>query len=185
MISCVAAVVSHDLALHLAVQAAAVANVCDHAEHNETLSFDEVETVGAELRTIATEIARQRNISLIEVYAARLDQIERKNVLYIPINEQGGRARFAETWRDLQLIQAAHDQLFHPDVAGLAKYDQLRHYAFHLTKLAGAFARAALAPKDELVDGEVWERRFPDMLLFGIKLSTVVGHKLPDEPLPS
>ena len=54
---------------------------------------------------------------------------------------------------------------------------ELRHYAFHLAKIVGAFADAA--NPDELIN-----RRLPDVLLFAIKLRTAMGKRLSDEPLP-
>jgi hypothetical protein len=82
----------------------------------------------------------------------------------------------AETWRDLQLVQIDHDRRYHADVFGLAKAEQLRHYALHLAKIVGAFAEAA--DYAELIN-----RRLPDVLLFAIKLQTVMGKRLSDEPL--
>lgn len=109
--------------------------------------------------------------------------IEVKNVMNSVDSFEGRVAvQQAHTWRDLQLVQIQHDRFFHPDVLGLHKLDQLRHYSLHLSKLAGAFARWAM---NEEIDDEIAERPLPDMLLFGIKLSTVMGEKLPEEALSS
>ncbi len=105
--------------------------------------------------------------------------IEARNVLH----GQGafdGPALVNETasWRELQLVQIEHDRFYHPDVVGLTKADQLRHYALHLAKLSAAAAETAreLTPEEDFVT-----RRVPDMVLFGIKLATVTGEKLADE----
>lgn len=63
---------------------------------------------------------------------------------------------------------------------GLHKSEQLLHYSLHLTKLVAALAREP-ASSEEHADFIV--RRLPDMLLFGIKLSTVMGQKLPETAL--
>lgn len=81
----------------------------------------------------------------------------------------------------VQLVQLEHDRAYHLDVLGLSRADQLRHYAFHVAKLAGSFARRA---RGQAGDEEIVERRLPDVLLFGIKLATVMAERLPDEPLP-
>jgi hypothetical protein len=100
----------------------------------------------------------------------------------VPNRHDGGElARKASTWRELQLVQAAHDKDYHADVAGLSKAEQLRHYALHTAKLAGATAAAARAGADP---ADWLARRVPDMLLFGLKLATVTGLKLADEALP-
>ncbi len=83
--------------------------------------------------------------------------------------------------RKLQLVQIAHDREFHPDVFGLPRVDQLRHYTLHVAKLVGLMAETC-------DDSSVWpdfrQRRLPDLLLFGIKLSTIANERLP-EVLPA
>ncbi|MGH2383329.1 MAG: hypothetical protein ACRDG7_19210 [Candidatus Limnocylindria bacterium] len=117
-------------------------------------------------------------MNLLERYAERLGAIEARNVLARPDGPDGRTAaRAAGTWRDLQLVQLEHDRYYHPDVFGLSRTEQLRHYAFHLAKIVGAFAEPA--EPDELIS-----RRLPDVLLFAIKLQTVMGERLVDEPLP-
>ena len=166
-----------DLALALAPAAAAVATYCDHVEHNEKAEPGWVTAAGETLQRLALEFASALGVDLVELYAQRLGAIESKNVLAAPAGFDGAAAaRAASSWRELQLIQAEHDRVYHPDVAGLAKIDQLRHYAFHLAKLVGAFAASD--------DGHgLLERRLPDTLLFAIKLRTVMGERLPDEPV--
>jgi hypothetical protein len=171
-----------DAALLLAVLAGDVANFCDHAEHNEPADVEHVRRAGDELRLLSVELSATSGRDAIELYADRIAQIEARNVLgHEEALDGADLARAAGTWRDLQLVQAAHDKSYHADVVGLSKAEQLRHYALHVAKLAGAtaaLARGAGDPTDWLV------RRVPDMLLFGLKLATVTGLKLSDEPLP-
>jgi len=171
-----------DTGLVLAVAAGEVANFCDHVEHNEGADVTTVRKAGEDLRSAAVELSLTAGCDPLELYACRLASIETRNVLCHETSLDGAAlARAAETWRGLQLVQAAHDKAYHGDVVGLSKADQLRHYALHLAKLAGATAAVARGegdPKDWLV------RRVPDMLLFGLKLATVTGQKLSDDPLP-
>jgi hypothetical protein len=165
-------------AIRLAPAAASVANFCDHTEHNEIAERDWVLGPAATLRALALEMAESAGLRLVELYAERLGEIEARNVLVRPGAFDGHRAALeADSWRALQLVQAEHDRHYHPDVCGLMKAEQLRHYALHLAKIVGAFAE----PADE---DELLRRRLPDILLFAIKLSTVMGKRLPDEPLP-
>ncbi|HEY1588066.1 MAG TPA: hypothetical protein VGH63_20340 [Polyangia bacterium] len=167
-----------DYALAAAPAAAAVGNYCDHAEHNEPVDAVWVRDAGDGLRELAMSFARAHGLDVLELYARRLGAIESANVLKRDGGFDGAAAaRAAETWRELQLVQAEHDRAYHPDVVGLSRAEQLRHYAFHLAKIVGAFAVAA----DEQ---ELLERRLPDTLLFAIKLRTVMAKRLPDEPLP-
>jgi hypothetical protein len=167
-----------DFALRLAPAAAAVANYCDHVEHNEIADRAWVLGVGADLRQLAWELAVGAGLAPIELYAERLGEIEARNVLAHPGSYDGHRAALeATTWRELQLVQIAHDRHYHPDVIGLAKDEQLRHYALHLSKAVGAFAE----PRER---EELLRRRLPDVLLFGVKLWTVMGSRLPDEVFP-
>jgi hypothetical protein len=165
-------------ALAAAPLAAAIARYCDHVEHNEPAETSEVVAAGEELGALALEFAYASKFDLIELYAERLGAIENRNVLNAPGSCDGrAGALAAKTWRDLQLVQAEHDRFYHPDVLGLSKYEQLRHYAFHLSKVVGAFAEAN--DEDELIS-----RRLPDSLLFAIKLRTVMGVRLAADRLP-
>jgi hypothetical protein len=78
------------------------------------------------------------------------------------------------------MIQRDHDRIFHPDVFGLSRWGQLRHFTFHAGKITESFARL-------LNDYSRWPKfasqTLPDLLVFGIKLSTVMGHRLPEEEL--
>lgn len=167
-----------DLALRLAAPAADVANYCDHVDHNEVTDRAWVAEAGHTLIREACAFADGQGLWIVELYAERLGAIEARNVLAHPGAYDGHSTVLgARSWRDLQLIQVEHDRYYHPDVAGLSKAGQLQHYALHLAKLVGAFAVAADA--DDLL-----QRRLPDVLLFGIKLLTVMGVRLADEALP-
>jgi hypothetical protein len=169
---------SQDYALRIAPLTASVANFCDHAEHNEVADRDWVLQPAAQLRALACEIADAAGMAIVDLYAERLGAIEARNVLGHPGAFDGHRGALeAESWRELQLVQARHDEHYHQDVCGLAKAEQLRHYALHLSKIVGAFAD----PSDER---DLLDKRLPDLLLFAIKLATVMGVRLPDEPLP-
>jgi hypothetical protein len=171
-----------EFALAAASHAAAVANYCDHVEHNEIVATAWVTSAGDALHQLALDFATRANVDLLARYAERLTMIEAQNVLMRPGSFDGGAAaNNASTWRELQLVQAEHDRIYHPDVIGSPKVEQLRHYALHLTKIVGAFADCAVG----LGDAEsIGMRRLPDTLLFAIKLHTVMGARLPEEPLP-
>lgn len=170
-----------DAPRRLARAAAAVANYCDHAEHLEEVDRAVIAATGRELRALAVEVAAAHGIDIVAIYRERLEAVERRHPLY----PAGGFAAVdaisaAATWRDLQIAQREHDRNYHPDVFGLSRYEQLRHYAFHLAKLAGAAADAVGGDTADFL-----ERRLPDALLFGIKLATLVGEALPNERRPA
>jgi len=165
-------------ALELAPAAAQVANFCDHAEHVEDLDRSWIEEAASTLETCGFHLAADLGVDLIDLYTSRLAAIEARNPFHFDRSPDGAvAAKAAKTWRELQLVQIAHDRYYHPDVLGLSKTEQLRHYAFHLAKLVGAFA----ASEDET---ELQDRRLPDVLLFSIKLRTLIGTRLPEEALP-
>jgi hypothetical protein len=167
-----------EFALRLAPIAASVANYCDHVEHNEVVDRAWVVEASMRMRGLACGQAATSRCSPVDLYAERLGEIEARNVLARPGGYDGHRAALeAQTWRDLQLVQCDHDRYYHPDVVGMSKDQQLRHYALHLAKVVGAFAE----PRSE---EELLRRRLPDVLLFAVKLPTVMGVRLPDEELP-
>ena len=163
-----------------AVAAAAVANHCDHAEHIESVSRDDVVHASETYRQLAQVLAADAGIDIFEAYADRLAVIEQRNILAVEAAFDGGAAvRSATTWADLQRAQIAHDRAYHPDVFGLARIDQLRHYSFHLSKLVGGLAEVG---EGRVGWAEFAKTRLADVLLFGIKLATVSSVKLPEEP---
>lgn len=172
-----------DWTLQLASAAAAVANYCDHADHNELTERRWVMDAAGTLRELACQIAAHEGQDVLARYAARLRQIEQRNPLWGPLELDGGSlVERAGSWRELQLAQAEHDRRYNSDVIGLSKMGQLQHYALHVAKLAGATAELAAGrgTRDDFL-----QRRLPDLLLFGIKLSTVMGERLAEEPLPA
>ena len=169
---------AQDFALRIAPLAAAIANFCDHVEHNETADRAWVLDAATALRNLTGELCDREGLPLVDLYAERLGAIEARNVLAaLGAFDGHGAAIEARTWRELQLVQAEHDRHYHQDVVGLAKNEQLRHYALHLAKVVGAFA----TPDDP---EDLLHRRLPDAILFALKLSTVMGARLSDDPLP-
>jgi hypothetical protein len=170
-----------DAALRLATASASIAGYCDRAEHLESTDPTVIRTAGATLREIALELAAEREIDIVQAYRTRLEAVEQRHPLYPAggyaaveaIPEQGA------TWRQLQRAQWEHDRNYHPDVLGLSRYEQLRHYAFHVAKLAGAAAAATEGDAER----DFLARRLPDLLLFGLKLATLVNEQLPEQPV--
>lgn len=170
----------NDAAAQLASASASVAGYCDRAEHLEPTDPAVIRGAGAVLRELAVNLAAEREVDFVQAYRARLEAVEQRHPLYpagsfAAINEIPDRGA---TWQRLQRVQWEHDRHYHPDVLGLSRYDQLRHYAFHLAKLAGAAAEAAGGN-----DGDFFQRRVPDLLLFGLKLATLTNEQLPDRPV--
>ncbi len=160
------------------MSSASVANYCDHAEHNEIVDRDWVLGPARDLLRVAVNLGEQFSVDPWQAYARRLSQIELANPLYSETSFDGSSAlEQARTWRGVQLAQANHDRHYHPDVAGLPRAEQLRHYAFHVAKIAGAFAMSA---KGDLEQDEIRDRRLPDTILFGVKLHTAMGARLPE-----
>lgn len=158
-----------------------LAQFCDRAEHNEAADRAVIIDASVALRSLAARVLRRHQVSAVAAYADRLAGIEHRH----PIAGSGAfdaadQVPLAKTWRDLQRFQAQHDGTYHPDVNGLAKLDQLRHYTQHLGKLAWYF-------QDNIggtgVEAEATTTRVADVLVFGVKLATVCGHLLPDEPV--
>lgn len=158
----------------LAAASAAVATIADHAEHGEPTALHGLQRAGRLCADAAMELATSHGMSMLAAYADRLQAIENDSPLGPPGNAPAA-VRVATTWRQLQIAQIDHDRRFHPDVFGLSKLEQIRHYAFHLAK----FPDAVLASDDM----QLRSRRIPDMLLFAIKLWTISGSRLPDVPI--
>ncbi|HEX3734975.1 MAG TPA: hypothetical protein VHU86_07435 [Solirubrobacterales bacterium] len=170
-----------DALLDLAPASAAVANYCDHVEHNECAEIEDVREAARVLRDTALSLCDIARIDPVDLYAERLAVIEARNVHHSQDSHDGAAAaRGIGEWRALQLVQDAHDYAYHYDVVGLTKSEQLRHYALHLAKLVGACAEAA---DGRLAHDDFLARRVADMLLFGMKLATVTSEKLPAETI--
>lgn len=163
-------------ALSLSSWSGVVANYCDHGEHNESVDLAWITTSARNLRGLGVDLAVASGREPVALYRDRLQAIEARNVLHHPDSFDGPAAvQDVATWRELQLVQVEHDRYYHPDVLGLAKSEQLRHYALHLAKLAGA---AADVTRNDALRSDFMSRRVPDMMIFGIKLATVVGERL-------
>jgi hypothetical protein len=171
-------------ALELAVCAGEVGGFCvraEGAEPVEPVERERIVAVGSRMRRLAQDLADHAGLELFEAYARRLAAIEGRRDAGAAVAFDGAAAvRAARTWRELQLVQLKHDVTYHLEVAGRAPENQLRHYAFYLARLAGVLAHAT---RDEAGEAEVAERYLPDVLLFGLKLATVMGERLPEEPL--
>jgi hypothetical protein len=163
----------------VAQEAAIVANVCDHIEHNEDADINDVRLSAGRLRAGGVELAARLELDPAQLYRDRLVAVERRNVLFDPdVFDAAVAVPIDPTWAQLQRVQIAHDRAYHPDVIGMPKLEQMRHYALHVAKLAGAIAST--------IDGAVAledlaHRRLPDCLIFGVKLSTVTAERLPEK----
>jgi hypothetical protein len=158
-----------------------LARFCDRTEHNEASERSEVIDAGGVLRETSLRLFGGMGLDPVGSYVARLSRVESRYPLAdARVLDATGSERTAETWRDLQQVQARHDAAYHPDVIGMPKLEQLRHYTLHVAKLAWLTQEA---PSDESLMEDYVRNRLPDLLLFGIKLATVVGMILPDEPI--
>lgn len=165
--------------------AAACASFCEHVEHNEPTTTHEVVGAAEELRQTAAALAKASNLSLLAAYATRIRGVEAASILRhtsgIRVTTLDGADALdsAESWEEVQVAQLVHDRQFHPDVFGLSKVDQLRHYTFHVTKLAGLLVDA--------IDDAAWlsfqQERLADIAIFGVKLATVCNERLPPTPV--
>jgi hypothetical protein len=176
--------VNDDLALRaelpvLIRTAGELARHCDRAEHNEQVDRSTLLRAGAALRSMAWRLAIATGIDLQQRYADRLDMVESRHPLSGGNRsfDGGGAVRISKTLLDLQRAQLGHDAVYHPDVAGLPKYAQLRHFTLHLTKLTALLLDAIDGhQRDDFIS-----ERIADLLIFGIKLSTVANERLSDE----
>jgi len=165
--------------------AAALAAYCEHVEHNEPHQVADAAAAGDQLRQIASTLAHAAGVSLLESYRARITEIEAASIhsataIHGIADLAGADAlRHETTWRQVQVAQLIHDRRFHPDVFGLSKLDQLRHYTLHVTKLAGLLVDA----DDDAGWSTFVQCRLPDLAVFGVKLATVCNHILLDEPV--
>ena len=160
--------------------AAALAGFCEHVEHNEANSIDDAVRAAEHLRDLAADLSAQDGVSLHEAYAERIAAVEAASLLRHarsdgePDLAGAKKLAAAGTWEQIQLGQLVHDRQFHPDVFGLSKIDQIRHYTFHVTKLTGLLADA--------IENDDWEafrnQRLADVAVFGVKIATVCNVQL-------
>ena len=167
-----------DALLDVAGAASQIATYCDRAEHAEAADRASVISAAGTLRRVAATLANAAGEDLDELYAARLARVERRHPCWPVAGYDGGaEARSARGLHALQAVQLTHDRHYHPDVYGLARTDQLRHNAFHLAKLTGALAALV---RDEAGWETIRVSRLPDLFLFGLKLSTLMGERIGD-----
>lgn len=167
--------------------AGSIAVHCDRSEHNEDVLKDTLRTQGSLLRDLAVGLAVDNNLDLVELYASRLEGLEARHPMGDSgLFDGGGAARVIESWSDAQQVQYKHDIYYHPDVSGMPKFNQVRHYAFHVSKLAMLTLEAALENEhstDDHIRADFWTLRLADILIFGIKLATVTGERLSTSPI--
>lgn len=161
-----------------------LADNCEHVEHSDAARY-RVGAIAESLCQTASRMAHQAGFGLGQLYVVRIWGGESKSLLRFvgpgQVDLSGLRIMMAaKTWRQFQIGQVAHDRQFHPDVFGMSRYEQLRHYSFHVTKLVWLMDRAT---KGHLPLDEFYAVRLPDIALFGVKLATLVGQELPDEPV--
>jgi hypothetical protein len=160
-----------------------LATYCDKVEHNEPTDTAVVLRSAERLRTVGEYLAVIAKVPLRDCYARRLHEFETGHVLASADAPSTWQAVVvAETARELQLAQQRHDRYYHPDIFGLSKQDQLRHYTMHVTKIIGSLAEVCSEP-DRWREFEA--ERLPDLVLFGVKISTVAGEELGDVRLPA
>lgn len=172
-------------ALEAAILSGTVANYCDHAEHVEASEEDRKSVIEAavSLRGLAITIVKHESQDLQALYADRIEEVENRHPTVIPEEpkEIDGKKLIleAKTWRDLQRAQVAHNRFYNPDVLGLSRNNQLRHYALHLAKLGKSLAEQAqgTASKEDFI-----RTRLPDMVIFSILISVSMNEALPEQP---
>ncbi|MEU7904251.1 hypothetical protein [Actinoplanes sp. NPDC049118] len=175
--------VNGDLALQaelpvLIRTAADLARHCDRAEHNEQVDREKLLRAAADLRAMGWRLAEASGIDLRQRYSERLDMLESRHPLAGGGGFDGGEAVLvSKTLLELQRAQIRHDMAYHPDVAGMPKYAQLRHFTLHLTKLTALLLDAIEGhDRDDFINN-----RIADIFIFGIKISTVASERLSDE----
>lgn len=168
-----------DLTFALVRAAGTLATYCDRAEHSEVVDRQSVTAAARSLRCLAVATSHETGCDLHALYGERISEIEQRHPAFTDDMFDGASTvRIAKTWAQLQSAQYRHDKAYHPDVIGLAKWDQVRHYTLHISKLAMLSLEASESETDW---NEFLVRRLPDIVIFGIKLSTVCGERLSDE----
>jgi hypothetical protein len=167
----------------VATATAALARFCDHAEHVEEVDRSWIMDAATRFQAAAVELASALEVDLREVYATRLAQVEAGRYIFSLLDgfDGGKQVTEAVTWQDLQRIQFYHDRYYHPDVVTLSQADHLRHCVLHGAKLAGLLANVT---PDDRGRSELTDRGLADLMVFALKLSTLVKVRLPNEPLP-
>lgn len=155
-----------------------VANFCDHSEHVEAADREAAIKSAGELIELAFEVSDFEGVDLLRVYAGRLAALQYGSV---PESTNGydtfKEVQEAETLRDLQMAQVRHSLQLSPDVMGQSRANQLRHHSMHVSMLVSALAKQI---KPDRPSEEFMSQQLPDMLTFGILISTALGERLPD-----
>lgn len=161
---------------------------CEKIEHNEGVPADMPSRAAERLRCVALKLSQCAGISLAAAYARRIREVEKRSLLrHQRLVDGDGECMGADvlstarTWSDIQVGQAVHDRQFHPDVFGLSKAEQLRHYTFHITKLC----RLLLDAIDSKDFDSFTEERLADIAIFGVKIATTCNVRLPDSAVDS
>lgn len=168
--------------------AADLAEFCEHIEHIEPNWVDKAARAGDHLREIAAQLSAHSGLSLASAYAERIRSVEERSLmrhvsLFDDATELPGAAALSDAkgWDEIQIGQIIHDRQFHPDVFGLSKIEQVRHYTFHVTKLAGLLVEA--------IESGDWasfrQERLADIAIFGVKIATVCNVQLAREAVDS
>jgi hypothetical protein len=157
-----------------------IGQCCDRAEHNEATSPETIREVGQGLRKLAQTITAELGLDLRSLYAERVARVEAAHILGGQGLFDGGKAiREGTTWRAWQIAQMTHDHVYHQDVAGLPKNSQLSHIGHHVAKLAWKLQQTITSTETR---DEFLTNRVADLVVFGVKLATVTGQRLPEEP---
>ena len=160
--------------------AASCAGFCEHVEHIEPSNVRDVISAANDMRNLAAWLAAAEGLSLRESYANRIRGVEESSPhrfvdVGVEVLTGADALDRAATWEEIQIAQNLHDRQFHPDVFGLSKVEQVRHYTFHVTKLAGLLTKSIM----EDTWAEFRDQRLPDIAIFGVKLATVCNELLP------
>lgn len=161
--------------------AATLSKHCEHVEHCESNSVNDINLVSEKLLQIALSIAIENKINLAEVYLKKLQTVEaKKHLQKTLLNEdpslQAGPLTKDITWQKIQINQLIYDRQSEPNMLGIPKYEQVRHYALQITKLASLLFEAT--ENNQLKD--FCDKHLADIAIIGVKLATLRGIKLPD-----
>lgn len=164
----------------LILAAANCAGFCEHIEHIEPSNVSDVVSAAKDMRNLASSLSAREGVSLRDAYAKRIRGVEESSLhrfvgLGVEALIGADALDHATTWEEVQIAQNLHDRQFHPDVFGLSKVEQVRHYTFHVTKLAGLLTKSIM----EDTWSEFRGQRLPDIAIFGVKLATVCNVLLP------
>jgi hypothetical protein len=166
-------------ALELVEATAEIARYCDHVDHVELAEVQSVLEAAASIRSSASVLAGASGQRLQQAWADRLAAFESRHPVLEP-SEAPESIRVSRTWRELQLAQYGHDAIFHPDILGLTRHDQLVHAVVHLVKAQGALCRSLRAPDP----AENVAIHAVDCAVFGVKIATLCGERLTDSDGP-